>query len=153
MLLKKKFSYIYSITLYSQGFYDDLSGWLIVFIVGITTGFVGGIIDIGSEWMTDLKEGTCKHQFWFNKQTCCWNAPVSKVGEGGCDYWVLWSDIFKLNTAPNSREPYIFNYFCYVFSAFIFSGIAVSLVRFFAPYASGSGIAEVFIILCLKVLS
>ncbi|XP_047126232.1 H(+)/Cl(-) exchange transporter 5 isoform X1 [Hydra vulgaris] len=129
-----------------KGFYDALSGWLIVFIVGVTTGLFGSIIVITSEWVTDLKEGVCKSQILFNKQTCCWNAEVGKLSIDGCKEWLPWSDIFKLNTF-SQRESYIFNFFCYVFSALLFSGISVSLVRFFAPYASGSGIAEVKTIL------
>ena len=38
---------------------------------------------------------------------------------------------------------YVLNYFLYVLWALLFSFLAVSLVRVFAPYACGSGIPEV----------
>lgn len=38
---------------------------------------------------------------------------------------------------------YLLNYFLYILWALLFSFLAVSLVRVFAPYACGSGIPEV----------
>lgn len=38
---------------------------------------------------------------------------------------------------------YVLNYFLYILWALLFSFLAVSLVRVFAPYACGSGIPEV----------
>ncbi|XP_065669027.1 H(+)/Cl(-) exchange transporter 5 isoform X2 [Hydra vulgaris] len=123
-----------------KGFYDAFSGWLIVFLVGITTGFVGGVIDIGADWMNDIKEGVCKNNFWFNKETCCWSS-VDPFGEDGCKDWLTWSEIF------GAKNPYACNYFSYAFFALLYASLAVFLVKFFAPYASGSGIAEVKTIL------
>ena len=108
----------------------------------MTAGFVGGIIDIGTDWMIDLKEGICKHEFWFNKKACCWNSEV-RFGQHSCDKWMLWSDIFGVAVTSSSGN-YALNYFCYVVTAFIFAAISVTLVRFYAPYSCGSGIAEVF---------
>ncbi|KAI5701560.1 hypothetical protein M8J75_010887 [Diaphorina citri] len=38
-----------------KGAHDAWSGWLCVLLVGLVTGSVAGIIDIGSSWMSDLK--------------------------------------------------------------------------------------------------
>ncbi len=38
---------------------DAVSAWVVVLIVGIMAGTVAGIVDIGTTWMSDLKEGVC----------------------------------------------------------------------------------------------
>ena len=102
---------------------------MIVFIVGIFTGFVAGLIDIGADWMSDLREGICTPQFWYNKESCCWDSEV-QFGKGECKEWVTWSLLFKFE---ESGVPfYALNYFFYTLSAFIFALATVVLVRFFA---------------------
>ncbi|XP_047126233.1 H(+)/Cl(-) exchange transporter 5 isoform X1 [Hydra vulgaris] len=128
-----------------KGFHDAYSGWLIAFIVGATTGFVGGMIDIGTDWMIDLKEGFCKHEFWFNKKACCWNSEI-RYGQHYCAKWMLWSDILGVKNISSSGL-YTLNLFCYVMVAVTFASISVTLVRFYAPYSCGSGIAEIKTIL------
>jgi len=127
-----------------KGFHDAWSGWLIVFIVGIFTGFVAGLIDIGADWMADLREGVCASQFWYNKESCCWDSEL-QFGKGECKEWTTWSLLFGLE--EEGVAFYCLNYFFYVFAAFVFAFSTVSLVRFFAPYACGSGIPEIKTIL------
>ncbi|XP_065058528.1 H(+)/Cl(-) exchange transporter 4-like [Rhopilema esculentum] len=125
-----------------KGFHDAWSGWLVVFIVGVLTGFAAGVIDIGADWMSDIKEGFCTDQFWFNKEACCWTVS-SKFGiEAGCPQWKSWSSVLGL-----AQDSYILNYFFYVLFAFLFAFMTVVLVMFFAPYACGSGIPEIKTIL------
>ena len=106
-------------------------------MVGVCTGFAAGAIDIGAEWMSDLKEGVCMEQLWFNKEACCWSNSV-KFGDSKCSQWNTWSEVFDLAT-----DNYLLNYFFYVFSSFTFAALTVILVMYFAPYACGSGIPEV----------
>lgn len=133
---------------YLQGFHDAWSGWVIVFIVGVVTGFVAGVIDIGADWMGDLREGFCSSQFWYNKESCCWDSEVV-FGNNQCPNWKTWAQLVGL---AGSTASYCLNYFFYVFMGFMFSLLTVVLVRFFAPYACGSGIPEVcintFLFLC-----
>lgn len=35
-------------------------------------GACAGVIDIGTSWMFDLKEGLCVEAFWLNREHCCW---------------------------------------------------------------------------------
>jgi len=128
-----------------KGFHDAWSGWLIVFIVGVSAGFVAGVVDIGAEWMTDLREGVCMNQFWFNKEACCWDNSA-KFGTGSCQQWRTWADLFSIST-DSKASFYIMNYSFYILSSFTFAGLTVALVRFFAPYACGSGIPEIKTIL------
>lgn len=65
-----------------EGAHDAWSGWLCVLIVGLFTGAVAGVIDIGASWMTDLKFGICPQAFWLNKEQCCWS--FNDFEEGNC---------------------------------------------------------------------
>lgn len=69
-----------------KGAHDAWSGWLCVFLVGVVTGTVAGIIDIGSSWMTDLKFGICPDAFWLNMEQCCWSSNETTFAgvEGNC---------------------------------------------------------------------
>ena len=69
-ILKKKHDSIWDLI---KGAHDAWSGWLCVLFVGIFTGAVAGVIDIGATWMTDLKYGICPAAFWLNKEQCCWS--------------------------------------------------------------------------------
>lgn len=124
-----------------------------MFIVGVSAGFVAGVVDIGAEWMTDLREGVCMNQFWFNKEACCWDNSA-KFGTDNCQQWRTWADLFSIST-DSKTSFYIMNYSFYILSSFTFAGLTVALVRFFAPYACGSGIPEVLILdpQCLSNLS
>lgn len=31
------------------------------------------MIDIAAPWISDLKAGYCREEFWFNKEQCCWD--------------------------------------------------------------------------------
>lgn len=42
-------------------------------LVGLASGCVAGVIDIGASWMTDLKLGICPTAFWLNQEQCCWS--------------------------------------------------------------------------------
>ena len=40
----------------------------------VYSGCVAGVIDIGTSWLSDIKEGVCKDAFWLNKEQCCWSS-------------------------------------------------------------------------------
>ena len=119
---------------------DAWAGWLVVFLVGLAAGLCAGIIDVGANWMTDLKVGACPGSVWFNEQTCCWSDDET-FGEDGCQQWKSWAELFTGN--GDGAGAYTINYVMYVVIAVMFSSFAVLLVRWFAPYACGSGIPEV----------
>lgn len=119
--------------------HDAWSGWVVVLLVGLSCGLFAGVVDIGADWMSDLKEGICEDQFWFNKETCCW-ADNTSFTDKGCSQWKTWNDIFK---STNGAGSYVSNYFMYIVFAILFAAVCVTLVHTFAPYACGSGIPEV----------
>lgn len=128
-----------------KGAHDASSGWVCVLLVGLFTGCVAGVIDIGASWMTDLKFGICPQAFWLNREQCCWSSNETSFVSGNCSQWYTWSEIFT-----SSREgvgAYIISYFFYIAWAMLFALLAASLVRMFAPYACGSGIPEIKTIL------
>ncbi|XP_069067968.1 H(+)/Cl(-) exchange transporter 5 isoform X2 [Pleurodeles waltl] len=125
---------------------DAFSGWLLMLLIGLMAGALAGLIDISAHWMTDLKEGVCLIGFWFNREHCCWiSSDTTYEDRNNCSEWRSWSQLVIGQT--EGAFPYIFNYFIYVLWAVMFSLLAVSLVRWFAPYACGSGIPEIKTIL------
>ncbi|GIX97513.1 hypothetical protein CDAR_517471 [Caerostris darwini] len=128
-----------------KGYYDKLSGWLCVFLVGVAAGSVAGFVDIGEGWMKNLKEGICPEAFWLNKEQCCWSSNETFYDGDECDQWVSWYIFFKLEYF--STEEYMLSYTIYVFWSLVFSILACSMVKTFAPYASGSGVPEIKTIL------
>ncbi|KAH8860859.1 H(+)/Cl(-) exchange transporter 5 [Schistosoma japonicum] len=125
--------------------WDSASGWFCVLCVGLLTGFIACIVDIGCTWMSDLKEGVCLDAFWFNREQCCWS---SSQADDVCDQWYSWSRLF-MNKDPTGEYPdaYFVGYLFYIIYAVLFALVCVFLVRMFAPYACGSGIPEIKTIL------
>ncbi|XP_064205410.1 H(+)/Cl(-) exchange transporter 5-like [Anguilla rostrata] len=125
---------------------DAFSGWLVVLLVGLMSGALAGGIDISAHWMTDLKEGVCLDGFWFNQEHCCWASNETTFQERDrCPQWKSWAELITGTAA--GPFAYIVNYLVYVCWALLFSFLAVSLVRSFAPYACASGIPEIKTIL------
>jgi chloride channel 3/4/5 len=43
---------------------------------------MAGTMDIGTSWMTDLKDGICVDRFWLNREHCCWSANETDINDG-----------------------------------------------------------------------
>jgi len=136
--------------------FDALSAWFCVSIVGIVAGTFAGIIDIGTTWLNDLKEGICLGAFWLNRDGCCWAATVNEnmtqpgLHGPNCDEWKPWPVILgSEDRGPYSADEssYWTAYVMYVAIALAFGLTSALLVRSFAPYACGSGIPEIKTIL------
>ncbi|BFZ15227.1 hypothetical protein BsWGS_18266 [Bradybaena similaris] len=129
--------------------HDAWAGWMCVLLVGVAAGTCAGIIDIGTLWMTDLKEGVCLESFWFNREQCCWSSPTlnstSLDDNDGCAQWWSWRNI--LGNGQSDTSSYLIGYTMYIMWALLFGFLAATMVRVFAPYACGSGIAEIKTIL------
>ncbi|KAF5681607.1 hypothetical protein FCIRC_5462 [Fusarium circinatum] len=105
--------------------YDAAQAWIVVTIIGIAIGLNAALLNIITEWLSDVKMGYCETGFYLNENFCCWGE------ENGCDQWHRWTGF----------EP--FNYFIYFVFATLFACVAGTLVKSFAPYAAGSGISEI----------
>ncbi|XP_059157860.1 H(+)/Cl(-) exchange transporter 4-like isoform X2 [Physella acuta] len=132
-----------------KGAHDAWSGWVCVLLVGVAAGTCAGLIDIGTSWMSDLKEGVCLEAFWFNREQCCWSGPslnsTSFNDYDGCDQWYSWGRM--MGGGPGGAGSYIIGYIFYILWALLFGVLAALMVRMFAPYACGSGIPEIKTIL------
>ena len=126
--------------------HDAWSGWLCVLLVGITAGTVAGFIDIGAGWMKDLKEGICSEMFYLNREQCCWSSNDTVFEGYHCKQWKTWPQILGIENI-DTVGAWIISYLFYIAWSLFFSGLAVILVRTFAPYACGSGIPEIKTIL------
>ncbi|XP_066496371.1 H(+)/Cl(-) exchange transporter 5 [Tiliqua scincoides] len=126
---------------------DAFSGWLLMLLVGLWAGALAGLIDISAHWMTDLKEGVCLKDFWFNHEHCCWlSTETTFEDRDKCPEWRTWAQLLT-GKQEGGAFAYVLDYFMYVLWALLFSLLAVLLVRGFAPYACGSGIPEIKTIL------
>ena len=101
-----------------------------------------GIIDVGAEWASDLKEGVCPGSFFFDLDSCCWLSNETVPDNGSCSKWKTWAELYGVTRAV---DRYILNYFIYITFAVVFGGMAGLFVTRLAPYASGSGIPEVHV--------
>ncbi|KAI1899827.1 hypothetical protein AGOR_G00065770 [Albula goreensis] len=125
---------------------DAWSGWVVMLLIGLLSGTLAGVIDLAVDWMTDLKEGVCLSAFWYSHEQCCWTSNETTFDDRDkCPQWQKWSELMTGHTL--GAGAYLLNYFLYVSWALLFSFLAVSLVRVFAPYACGSGIPEIKTIL------
>ncbi|XP_059933280.1 H(+)/Cl(-) exchange transporter 5 isoform X2 [Gadus macrocephalus] len=125
---------------------DAFSGWLLMLLVGLMSGALAGGIDISAHWLTDMKEGVCLNGFWFNHEHCCWTSNETTFQERDkCPHWKSWAELI-VGTGEGGFA-YVVNYMMFMFWALLFSFLAVTLVKSFAPYACGSGIPEIKTIL------
>ena len=133
--------------------WDALSGWVVVFLVGVCSGLLAGVIDIGAAWMSDLKEGICIPWPHYDREACCWLSNQTSFDVDHCDDWKTWAE--QAGVRDTSSEYYSFSWFdygIYIIFAMFFGGLAGFFVVTVAPYAAGSGIPEVRLTFsgCLK---
>lgn len=124
--------------------WDAMSGWVVVFLVGVCSGVLAGAIDIGASWMSDLKEGVCVSWPYYDREACCWLSNETSFAVDHCDDWQTWAE----QGGVRDNSPYYsfhwLDYGIYVIFAVVFGGLSGYLVVIIAPYAAGSGIPEVF---------
>ena len=121
-----------------------LSGWLVVFLIGVCSGVLAGAVDIGAVWMSDLKEGICVDWLYYDQESCCWLSNQTSFDVDHCDSWKTWDEQAGVEEIQHSHYTFSwFGYFIYTIFAVFFGGLAGFFVVTVAPYAAGSGIPEV----------
>ena len=60
--------------------YDAGQAWIVVTLVGIAIGLNAAVLDIVTEWLSDIKLGYCETAFYLNQNFCCWG--VDNPDEG-----------------------------------------------------------------------
>ena len=115
---------------------------LFIDIINVYVLFIG-IIDVAAEWASDLKEGVCPSNPYYDRDSCCWLSNQTFEDGGSCGAWEGWG----LHTGVHSNGGrYALEYFIYVSFAVVFASLSGLFVVVLAPYAAGSGIPEVHII-------
>ena len=51
-----------------------------------------GMIDVAAVWMSDLKEGVCPANVYYDRAACCWLSNQTKAEFDHCTSWQSWSD-------------------------------------------------------------
>ncbi|KAI3406175.1 GEF1 [Candida oxycetoniae] len=105
---------------------SQVLNWLVLAAMGIIIGLIAGILNIVTSFLASIRVGHCKETFYLNESFCCW-------GENNehCEKWQSWSRFEVLN------------YFMFVVLSLTMSLVAAKLVKFYAPFAAGSGISEI----------
>ncbi|KAI5303805.1 glycerol ethanol, ferric requiring protein [Ascosphaera pollenicola] len=109
--------------------YDAGQRWVVITLVGAAIGLNSAVLNIVTEWLSDIKIGHCTTAWYLNESFCCWGEE-----EGQCPQWKHWS---RFSFA---------NYIIYAIWAVLMAFCAGALVNTFEPYAAGSGISEIKVI-------
>ncbi|RKP20039.1 hypothetical protein ROZALSC1DRAFT_28428 [Rozella allomycis CSF55] len=110
--------------------FDASQAWLITFLIGLFVGVISAFLTLAIEWLVGMRHGYCSDAFYLSKRFCCW-----QISDEECSKW------------HNFSEYYILQYLVYTLFSVAFAIIGSWFVISFAPYAAGSGIAEVKTIL------
>ncbi|KAJ1980256.1 hypothetical protein H4R33_005521 [Dimargaris cristalligena] len=57
--------------------WDSIQAWLLVCIIGVVCGCLAALIDVCSEYLSDLKTGYCARDFTLGQTFCCKSVNVS----------------------------------------------------------------------------
>lgn len=61
--------------------YDAGQAWLVVTLVGMAIGLNSALLNIITEWLSDIKLGHCTTAFYLNEQFCCWGAEGGMLSQ------------------------------------------------------------------------
>ena len=121
--------------------YDAIQSWIALAVVGILSGVVAAMVAMGTDWANDSKFGTCVGRgFWITRQMCCKDSADLLQ----CPNWRSWGELAG-GSSPESIQ--LISYFFYVIIAVCQAGYSAWLCKTFAPYAVGSGIGEIKVIM------
>jgi len=112
--------------------WDRGLGWLVLCAVGVSSGVVCSLVDIGADWATDLKLGRCQRGWWMSRAACC----IDSRDLAGCPDWAAWAGGHGVVALG-----------AYAVLGTGMAGLAAWLTRELAEDAQGSGIAEIKVIL------
>ncbi|KAJ3153315.1 glycerol ethanol, ferric requiring protein [Geranomyces michiganensis] len=111
----------------------------LTFVAGISIGLVAGWIDVIAAWLGDIRFGYCSTEWHISKSICC---TGQYDADATCAAWNDWSSVIL-----RSRGWGIVNWFFYILFSTAFASACAFVVTRLAPYAAGSGSAEVKTIL------
>ncbi|KAI9598161.1 chloride channel [Syncephalis fuscata] len=119
---------------------DATQAWFLVAGVGLSAGLLVGALDVSAEWLSDMRFGYCKTGFYLNQRFCCWQLSANEP----CTQWMSWSSAIGITSETTA---YWVAYAVYLTVAGMLAALAAYLVDVYAPFAAGSGLAEIKTIL------
>ncbi|RKP35992.1 chloride channel [Dimargaris cristalligena] len=152
--------------------WDSIQAWLLVCIIGVVCGCLAALIDVCSEYLSDLKTGYCARDFTLGQTFCCKSVngrstcryrcilllqPRSRSQAIDCPDWRSWSELW---TPTQIHDPQWVDFLAYCLIGITFALVSAGLV-YLNPnrhrgskgqvkttyYTAGSGIPEVKVIL------
>lgn len=144
--------------------YDAGQAWVVITIVGAIIGLNSAVLNIITEWLADIKLGHCTTAFYLNESFCCWGAEDGKansstVRTAASDLGYRMSGVEEMELTGSYKLHHVFHLGCeclfqlspHVYSSddsqMFFAFLAAVLVNNLAPYAAGSGISEIKVII------
>lgn len=127
---------------YIRELWEILQSWIALLLIGFFTGAVAATVGVGADFFSEIRMGTCHaHGFWISKSICC-------KGEGGpgCTNWWPWSRML-LPEGQYEGWEWVVDFGAYTLISVLEACTACWLVLKFAPFAAGSGISEVKVVL------
>ncbi|KAI5950480.1 GEF1 [Candida theae] len=105
---------------------SQVSNWLVLACMGIVIGLIAGSLNIITSFLSSARLGYCKRGLYLSESFCCWGE-----NDGHCENWTEWTPLTGLN------------YVVYVIISLLMSYTAAIMVKYYAPFAAGSGISEI----------
>eukprot|EP01139_Manchomonas_bermudensis_P000320 Amastigsp_a325_18.p1 type:complete len:817 gc:universal Amastigsp_a325_18:46-2496(+) len=121
----------------------NMQGWVCAILCGILCGLLSSFVAVTGGFLADFREGYCSYAFWTPKRTCCLLGETFE----GCAGWVSWAEFFGAGDRGLGAGAYFVNYIFYIGISVGFAVLASFLTSTYAPYASGSGIPHIKVIL------
>ncbi|KAF3770348.1 hypothetical protein M406DRAFT_87182 [Cryphonectria parasitica EP155] len=119
---------------------DTAQEWMILVLTGILVGTLAAIIDITTDWLSDLKAGYCTQKdggtFYLNKSFCC----MGYDDGAQCLGWRPWATALHVSSAAGG---WIIEYISFIVFSVFFAFCASILVKEYAIHAKHSGIPEI----------
>ena len=107
---------------------------LIITMMGACAGVLSSFIRLACTWLFDLRLGICTSGVWLNQAACCWGES-ELTDSPACPGWVSWADYS------------ILGFVMYVALGTLFAALAAYVVSEMEPFASGSGLPEIRVVL------
>ncbi len=110
-------------------------GWFFVCAIGLLSGVFATLIDVGSDFFSDIRDGVCRPNPLLSAAGCC---PDRQLGIP-CRDWVTWEVV--LSPLP-SRLAFCLAWGIYILAAMLMAFLSAFFVSRIGPLAAGSGIPE-----------
>ena len=71
---------------------SQAQNWVVLGIMGCSIGLIAGSLNIITSFLSNIRTGHCKRNFYLNESFCCWGEESDH-----CDNWVKWTSIEFIN--------------------------------------------------------